>query len=238
MATSSPDPVRAWLPDEFDGDGSPGYREVAGSGAGSDPAGRVAAEAPPPVVLAPAPVSWRGEDFAAPTGREAEALAEADRRRRLEEACRLARQEGRIEADEALVPPLAALRETLRDLTAARDQILQDVEANLTVLALAVAKKIIAREAEADHGIVRRMVSRGLELVRPDEPVTVRLNPKDLERLQDRLESLAAEEAAEVRWRGDPDIERGGVVVEGPRRIVDGRLDETLRLIYERLAYE
>ena len=40
----------------------------------------------------------------------------------------------------------------------------------------------------------------------------------------------------EVRWIPDASIGRGGCVVEGPERIVDGRLESALERVYRRIT--
>jgi flagellar assembly protein FliH len=115
---------------------------------------------------------------------------------------------------------------------------LSDVEANLCVLALAAARNIVQREIEIDPTILRDLVVRGLAAIKPDSPIEVRLHPTDLEAVQPLLDESSRSADAEVHWVADPALERGGFFLDGPRRLVDGRLDEALRHLYQRMIYE
>lgn len=178
----------------------------------------------PPVraLEAPAPAPEPGED------------PEAAYRRGLAEGRREAEAARAMEIETAVHGLLGAAQA----LGAARGRILHDLEANLGAVAVAAARKLVQREIEADPTLLRDLVARGLELARPDTPVRVHLHPADLETAATELERLAAGEDAEIRWTPDPELDRGGFRIEGPQRIVDGRLDEGLRALYERLAYE
>lgn len=147
------------------------------------------------------------------------------------------RRAGRAEAVATLEPAARALHEASLALGSAREEILHDLRCNVTALALAIAKRIIGREVAADSAIVGDLVAQGLELVKPDSPVEIRLNPSDLEAVKAGLELRPGDETY-IHWTADPELERGGFFIEGPRRIVDGRLDEAMRVLYERLAYE
>jgi flagellar biosynthesis/type III secretory pathway protein FliH len=131
-----------------------------------------------------------------------------------------------------------ALRNAAQALVSSRARILHDLEANLGAVAVAAARKLVQKEIEADPSLVRSLVERGLDLVKPDSPVEVRLHPADLEAVRADIRSLAEDQSLELTLVADPAIERGGFVLDTPRRTVDGRLEEGLRALYERLAYE
>ena len=117
---------------------------------------------------------------------------------------------------------------------------MRDAETSLYALAVAIARQVIGRELASDADAVRTLVTRAVAEFSVDEPLTIRLNPVDLSlisahSLEDRAEdALAAGHT--VRWRPDPKIEQGGCVVEGPERLVDGRVDKALLRIYHELA--
>lgn len=165
-------------------------------------------------------------------GRDAEGPAQVYRRGYAEGL-----RDGKAEEAAILLPAVQALTEAGKALAAGRSRFVHNLEQDLYLLALAVARKIIHREVSTDPEIVRELVRHGLELVGPDTPVEIRLHPADLEAVRTDLEAVWDQSSA---WRctGDPAIERGGFFIESPRRIADGRLEEILRLIYERLAHE
>ena len=110
------------------------------------------------------------------------------------------------------------------------------------MIAIGVAQQVITREVATPGDIVVELVSRALQEFGLDQALTIRVNPGDLEAL------LSAERAAgddiatltkgrEVRWMSDARIEKGGCVVEGRERIVDGRVDTGLERLYRRLTH-
>jgi flagellar biosynthesis/type III secretory pathway protein FliH len=157
----------------------------------------------------------------------------------LEEAYERGCAEGAALGRERVRETVAALRQVTDNLSASKARILQNLEENVFALTLAVAKKILLRELAADPSVVKELIAGALKLVGPESPVEVRLHPEDLEVLREELEQTAsAESLEEIRWVGDESLERGSFLAEGPHRIVDGRVDEALRSLYERLTYE
>ena len=147
------------------------------------------------------------------------------------------RREGAAQAEEKLRSAVQALRQITESLAASRNQRLRDLEANICALAVAVARKIVLREL-AEPDAVGSLVQQALEQVDLDDSIEVRLHPGDLNLIRADLKREIAEAAHEIRWTADPSLERGSFLLEGSRRIVDGRVDEALRVLYERLAHE
>ena len=131
-----------------------------------------------------------------------------------------------------------AMTQATRALVELREKLAEQVEANVAALAMAVARHLVLREMTVDPAILRELVSRGLEQIKPEGPVTVRLHPGDYAEMEAELERLATLESGPVRWQPDESVGRGGFVMETPRRLVDGRVEDSLRRLYERLVYE
>lgn len=163
----------------------------------------------------------------------AAALAERDRRA-FEDGYRAGREAASGDLHEAT----GALSRLVAELAASRAALLKDVESNLTAVALAAARHLIGREVVADPSLVAGLVARGIDLVKPESPLTVRMNPEDLDRVREQLTPALEHESMAVRWLADETIARGGYRLESPGRLIDGRLEEALRALYERLVYE
>jgi len=149
------------------------------------------------------------------------------------------REQGMAEGYEKMLPAL----ESLGGLTVALEQthadFRLDLERGLHALAIAVARNLIQREVTADPTIVSDLIERALDLVPHDLTLEVRLNPDDLEVLQGRLDQMeVAGRPLHVQWIGDASLERGSFLLETPLRVVDGRTDEALRALYERLGHD
>jgi flagellar assembly protein FliH len=137
---------------------------------------------------------------------------------------------------------MAAAESAFDDLRAGEARWLTNVEENVAAIAIAVAHQIIGREVSATQDVVLSLVTRAVQEFALDQPLAVRVNPGDLANLQssDRdtpgdFAQLSAER--EMRWVADARIERGGCVVEGRERIIDGRVDTGLERLYRRLTH-
>jgi flagellar assembly protein FliH len=144
--------------------------------------------------------------------------------------------QGVAQTYEKIAPALAALSGLLESLELARAELTRDFERNLYALALAVARHLIQREVTLDPTIVSDLVRQAVDLVPHDVTVEVRLNPDDLAALGDRLNHMGAGgRSIHTQWMADSALDRGSFLLETPLRVVDGRTDDVLRALYDRL---
>lgn len=150
------------------------------------------------------------------------------------------RADGEKEAWAELMPRAAsiadALGSALEDVRLHQARWTANAEENLAVLAVAIARQLIAREVEADAGIVTGLVQRALVQFPLDQPVTVRLHPDDAESCNALLQPGDGNKFHEIRWTADALVHRGGCMVEGRERIIDGRVDTALERIYRSIG--
>ena len=137
---------------------------------------------------------------------------------------------------DALAQALASLREH-------EQRFVGDLRANAVALAIAVARFLVEREVTTDASIVEDLVRRGLNEFPIDQPVRVRLHPADLELLLEAGSTAASGDGGEswdprreLSWLPDPLVVRGGAVLEGRERIVDGRVDTALERVFRRIC--
>jgi flagellar assembly protein FliH len=146
-------------------------------------------------------------------------------------------EQGVAQTYEKIAPALTALSGLLESIEQARAELTRDFEQNLYALALAVARHLIQREVTLDPTIVRDLVQQAVELVPHDVTVEIRLNPDDLAALGDRLNHMGAGgRAIHTQWMADSALGRGSFLLETPLRVVDGRTDDVLRALYDRLC--
>lgn len=149
------------------------------------------------------------------------------------------RDQGIAEGCEKILPTMETLGGLIQALEQTHDEFRANLERGLHALAIAVARHMIQREVTADPSIVGDLLERALDLVPHDVTLEVRLNPEDLEVLQGRLDQLeVAGRPLHVQWIGDTSLERGSFLLETPLRVVDGRTDEALCALYERLDHD
>jgi flagellar biosynthesis/type III secretory pathway protein FliH len=172
---------------------------------------------------------------ASPTSGDGQATPEENEYARGVQAGRVA---GRSEVVGDVDRVVQAVGDVHRELCGIRDRLHADNEATVYELAVAIARLVIQQEVKADASIIQRLVVRALEEVTADGDIEVRLNPADLDALQRLAPIEEPREPNPIRWTGDPTLERGSCIVETPRRIVDGRLETTLRDLHHRLCDE
>jgi len=129
----------------------------------------------------------------------------------------------------------AALNAVLDDVNERQGEWLETLDENLIALAVGIARQILGREIDGSRDAVVDLVRRGLSDFPIGQAVSIRLNPADLTLLSD----ASGEDATtrdDVRWVPDSRIEAGGCVIEGPDRVVDGRVDRALERVYRALS--
>ena len=154
----------------------------------------------------------------------------------------LGREQGEQAERARLRGAMLAAETALEDVRAGEARWLNNIEENISAIAIAVAHQIVTREVTVASEIVLDLTTRAVQEFGLDQALTIRINPNDLESMQsaDRVtsgEMIAMTTGREVRWVSDARIEPGGCVVEGRERIVDGRVDTGLERLYRRLAH-
>ena len=156
-------------------------------------------------------------------------------------------EEGRRagEAAEAarLQPTVAALREALSALQDEAHHWIGNAQENICALSIAVARQVLGREVQGDAAVVEALVRQALLEFPLDQAIIVRMNPADLAVLTALKVGMGASRPApvngerpEVQWLPDTRVSRGGCVIEGRDRIIDGRIDTALERLYRRLS--
>lgn len=139
-------------------------------------------------------------------------------------------------ADEVRVA-VEALGKVAAVLQVSQEEFARERERALTALALAVARKLVQRELEAEPARLRGLVARALELLPLDTMLDVRIHPADLAALGEHRETLTPPgRGLTLQWLADPTLARGDFIVDSAQRLVDGRLDAALQSLYERLG--
>jgi flagellar biosynthesis/type III secretory pathway protein FliH len=130
---------------------------------------------------------------------------------------------------------LATLRETIDKLSEAATRAPAILEENIAALAVVVARQIVQREVNIDRAIVADLVRRALTEFPIDQTIRIRVNPLDLAELTIHGDA-AITGKHDVSWMADQRVARGGCLLEGRDRIIDGRVDTALERAYRRMA--
>lgn len=162
--------------------------------------------------------------------------AEAYKIKQVEEIERLkleAQKEGYAEGFKAWAEAIASLESEIQ-------QVRHDIEKTLAPIALKAAKKIVGREIELSDDTIVDIVSNSLKAVAQHRKITIYVNKKDLNAMEEnrpRLKNIfEALESLSIRERAD--IEPGGCIIETEGGIINAQLDNQWRILeqaFERL---
>jgi flagellar assembly protein FliH len=178
----------------------------------------------------------------------ANAAREQSMRQELESRVAAAYREGfdagRVEGEAVeaarLRSAVQAADDVLAELRAGEQRWAGGIEENICALAVAVARHVIGRELREDGAAVADLVRRAVAEFPVDQPLRIRVSPQDHAMICAACGDSAAAGMLgdrDARWVADAQIGRGGCVVEGRERIVDGRVDTALERLYRRLTY-
>jgi flagellar assembly protein FliH len=140
-------------------------------------------------------------------------------------------EKARKEEGAALNKVIAGFQRSLEELARLRERGIKDNELEIIDLALDVARKIIGSELASDPQTVAKVIRNALSRVRVREGVSVRVNPEDHVLLsQGTPDFLEA-----VKLVPDPDVARGGAVIESSTGNLDAQIEEQLAEIEKSL---
>lgn len=139
----------------------------------------------------------------------------------------------RAGVDEEIASAMALLSEALNTVQLHESRWVSNAEENIAALAVMVARHIVQREVNADPSFVRDVVQMAMTQYPLDQEITIRINPEDLTACRASIEDSGRRE---IRWISDVSILRGGCLMEGRERIIDGRVDTALERAYRSLG--
>ncbi len=143
---------------------------------------------------------------------------------------------GRAEAKEVI----DRFAEVVDAITERQRALVLENESALVSLAVEVARRIVGAAAETRREPVLLAASDCLGYLRDRTRITVKVNPEELEWVKEaRKEWLEAVEGiGTLTIQPDPEIARGGCVVETDAGDVDARIEERLAMLHAALLEE
>lgn len=129
------------------------------------------------------------------------------------------------------------LEGVLSEVSSFKESMYRASEEEVTALAIAIAKKVIQREVSLKRDIVLDSVRAALKAVVATSEVLIKVNPKDLEVInQFKGEILKGSgDVKSVSFEADEAIGRGGCVIETNYGEIDATVTGILAEIEERL---
>jgi flagellar assembly protein FliH len=135
---------------------------------------------------------------------------------------------------------LGILRQTLIQAQKLQKEIYLTVEKEVVALVLAIARKVVCQEVTTNKDVVLCVAKEALSKVRVPGEITVKLNPFDLEVINDtkRPMSYFRNHIENVTFQPEETISRGGCVIETNMGTIDARLEKQFRVIEEMFQAE
>jgi flagellar biosynthesis/type III secretory pathway protein FliH len=141
----------------------------------------------------------------------------------------------------AIQESLTALVEDVREIEQRRKQSLTELQEATVELSLTIASHIVQHKIERNEFPIERIVKKMVAHLEPEPCVTIRLNPKDLEVLRDRLDGQpsTSENDNDIRLVADASLPRGDCAAEagdfGLVSRIETQQSELRQLILENL---
>ncbi len=119
-----------------------------------------------------------------------------------------------------------------------RRKMFEKIEPELARLSLEIAKKVIGQEIRTNHDAVISVVRQALSRMKSREQVVIKVNPKDLEHVENNRQVFAAmvEGIKDLEITADPRVGEGGCLIQTNLGSTDARLETQLEVV--RLAFD
>ena len=136
-----------------------------------------------------------------------------------------------VRAGESLSRAVAAMQQFQEELFGSHRE-------SIVRLSIGIAEKILMRQIGAGEYDIARIIGEALAIAPAQEPITIRMNPRDLEVYDKTLEGLGRTRPIDATFKGDNDIGRAECVVETSQGLIESRIAEHLRLVEEALLQD
>jgi flagellar assembly protein FliH len=139
--------------------------------------------------------------------------------------------------EQRLSTVLPAVSQLLDEIVTARSQCQAEWERELVDLSTGIAEKLIRRTFEATPEAMIGVVQEAVQLAVGKTSLELRLNPRDLEALGDRVRVAVRESARgiEVKLLGDDKVSPGGCIVMTEHGEIDAQIETLLTRISDEL---
>lgn len=130
---------------------------------------------------------------------------------------------------------LTALQKAAEQMQESAVRLLASHREQIIRLSLEIAAKILAKDIQEEHYQMEAILQKALEGLGSDQPITVRLNPQDLQTLQQTAANGNTLPFEQVRWIPDPTVGPAECIVQTEEEIIEWLIDEHLKRIADAL---
>ena len=130
---------------------------------------------------------------------------------------------------------IETLQQTLEQLHRMRSDIHQEIEKEVTHLALSIAKKIVCHEINTSRETVACVAREALARVDNPGNIKIKLNPEDLRFIQETRSQFnrLLDNFDDVQLEAEDSIQSGGCLIETDRGDIDARIEKQFEAIEE-----
>lgn len=147
------------------------------------------------------------------------------------------RNKGYDEGKEEVTRLVNSLNKIISATIERRGEIIKNVEQQLVMIVLLIARKVIKTISEHQKGIVMQNIREALHKVRGRTDVVIRVNIEDLELTTEHKEEFLkmVEEIKNVAILEDSTVDRGGCIIETDFGNIDARIASQFQEIEDRI---
>ncbi len=133
---------------------------------------------------------------------------------------------------------VAAFTSLVREFELEIERYDRDFDEAIVTLALAIARRVVAREIEIDEGAVLARSREAIRKIIGVEKIKIHVNPSDEEYIRGHRNELSAyaDSVKEIVIEADNKVERGGCIIESELGNIDARVSTQFDIIEEALA--
>jgi len=141
------------------------------------------------------------------------------------------------EYDKKVKSAVASIESVLQGLTEEVVIFRRDFDKAIVTLALAIARRIVARDIEIDEGAVLARSHEAIRKIVGVDKIKIHINPADEEYIREHRSELNsyADSVKEIIIEADSKVEPGGCVIESDLGNIDARVSTQFELIEEAL---
>lgn len=145
-----------------------------------------------------------------------------------------AKQDGYKDGINQASSDLAELKAKLIEFYNYKELVFQKVSECILDISVEIAKKIINKQIETDNDALISIIKAAIgEVNKTEEKLTLKVMPKDVELVRDKLPEIFSENSFEAKILVVPDINirEGGVIIETSNGIIDATIETQLEIV-------
>lgn len=142
---------------------------------------------------------------------------------------------GILSERQRLEPVLEALQTSAEELRKCRVSLIADFEKASVELAIAIAEKIVCHEVSINKKTIVDVLKKATKETDGNEILKIRINPSDLQFIEEAGFSLSDLRAENATLEGDRAVPSGGCVIQTDFGCVDSIIDHQLEAVAEAL---